>query len=270
MWRRCQQQWKFCCCWIFLAIVVIDSIFQQGWWKQCNRWKSVCVCACTCGCACECLCARAGVCVCACARMRVRAHCHKCCNSIFVLVQNLGLGYLKNNSSRWPLWWRGSLPTEWPGLKDQRFMYDPRNPRNIVFVARVPDWEDQRPGWGVVAPYCTIPPDYLNDTPFSHCKRGNPVHPQIPLVEIPLAKRIRFLVNQHGQLGAIPPPLFWAFPPLESIRSGGAMPPTKGGISAILARYHMKTRRNACDTHFAILSRKGIRAIWEGYLALVR
>ena len=32
----------------------------------------------------------------------------------------------------------------------------------------------------------------------------------------------------------------------------------KGGISAILARYHMKTRQNGCETPSAILSRKGI------------
>ena len=37
-----------------------------------------------------------------------------------------------------------------------------------------------------------------------------------------------FLVSQHGQLGAIPPPPFLSVSPLESMRSGGVMPPPKG------------------------------------------
>ena len=61
-----------------------------------------------------------------------------------------------------------------------------------------------------------------------------------------------FLVSQHGQLGAIPPPPFLSIPPLESMCSGGAItsppPPPKRDISAILARYPTKTRQNACDT----------------------
>ena len=57
----------------------------------------------------------------------------------------------------------------------------------------------------LVAPYCAIPRDYLSDTP--------------------LLRAMGFLVSQHGQLGAIPPPPFLSVSPLESMRSRGAMPP---------------------------------------------
>ena len=76
-----------------------------------------------------------------------------------------------------------------------------------------------------------------------------------------------FLVSQHGQLGAIPPPPFLSVSPLESMRSGGAIPPLKRGISAILARYHMKTRQMAhygCHTPFCDTISKGYCAIWGG------
>ena len=46
--------------------------------------------------------------------------------------------------------------------------------------------------------------------------------------------------------------------PLESMRSGGAIPPLRRGISAILARYPMKTRQMGAIPPSAILSRKGI------------
>ena len=55
-----------------------------------------------------------------------------------------------------------------------------------------------------------------------------------------------------------PLPLFWAFPPFQNMRSGGAIPPFKRGISAILARYPMKTRQKGAIPPSAILSRKGI------------
>ena len=90
----------------------------------------------------------------------------------------------------------------------------------------------------LVAPYCAIPRDYLSDTP--------------------LLRAMGFLVSQHGQLGAIPPPPFLSVSPLESMRSGGAIPPLKKGISAILARYPMKTRQMGAIPPSAILSRKGI------------
>ena len=55
-----------------------------------------------------------------------------------------------------------------------------------------------------------------------------------------------------------PPPPFLRVSPLESMRSGGAIPPPKRGISAILARYPMKTRQTGAIPPSAILSRKGI------------
>ena len=45
----------------------------------------------------------------------------------------------------------------------------------------------------LVAPYCAIPRDYLSDTL--------------------LLRAMGFLVSQHGQLGAIPPPFSERFPP---------------------------------------------------------
>ena len=51
---------------------------------------------------------------------------------------------------------------------------------------------------------------------------------------------------------------------LESMRDGGAIPPLKRGISAILARYPMKTRQNACNTPLCDTISKGYCAIWGG------
>ena len=65
----------------------------------------------------------------------------------------------------------------------------------------------------LVAPYCAIPRDYLSDTP--------------------LLRAMGFLVSQHSQKGwRLPPPPFWAFS-LESMHSGGAIPPPppKGYLS---------------------------------------
>ena len=91
----------------------------------------------------------------------------------------------------------------------------------------------------LVAPYCAIPRDYLSDTP--------------------LLRAMGFLVSQHGQLGAIPPPPFQSISPLESIREVEVRyPPLKRGISAILARYPMKTGQMGAIPPCAILSRKGI------------
>ena len=67
-----------------------------------------------------------------------------------------------------------------------------------------------------------------------------------------------FLASQHGQSGAIPLPPFLSVSPLESMQSGGAIPPLKRGISAIPARYPMKTRQMGAIPPSAILSRKGI------------
>ena len=96
----------------------------------------------------------------------------------------------------------------------------------------------------LVAPYRAIPRDYLSDTP--------------------LLRAMGFLVSQHDQLGAIPPPRFLSVSPLESMRSGGAIPPLKEGISAILARYPMKTRQTDCDTPLCDTISKGYCAIWGG------
>ena len=74
----------------------------------------------------------------------------------------------------------------------------------------------------------------------------------------PPIARYGVLVSQHGQLGAIPLPPFLSVSPLESMRSGGAIPPLKRGISAILARYPMKTRQMGAIPPSAILSQKGI------------
>ena len=90
----------------------------------------------------------------------------------------------------------------------------------------------------LVAPYCAIPRDYLSDTP--------------------LLRAMGVLVSQHGKLGAIPPPPFLSVSPFENMRSGGAIPPFKRGISAILSRYPMKTRQMDVIPPSAILSRKGI------------
>ena len=95
----------------------------------------------------------------------------------------------------------------------------------------------------LVAPYRAIPRDYLSDTP--------------------LLPAMGFLVSQHGQLGATPPPSFLSVSPLESMRSGGAIPPLKRGISAILARYPTKTRQTGA-IHLCDTISKGYCAIWGG------
>ena len=66
-------------------------------------------------------------------------------------------------------------------------------------------------GINLVAPYCAIPRDYLSDTP--------------------LLRAMGFLVSQHGQLGAIPLPPFLSVSPLESMQSGGAIPPPSKEVS---------------------------------------
>ena len=49
--------------------------------------------------------------------------------------------------------------------------------------------------------------------------------PRDHLGDTPLFRAMGFLVSQQGQLGAIPPPPFMSVSPLESMRSGGAIPP---------------------------------------------
>ena len=92
-----------------------------------------------------------------------------------------------------------------------------------------------------MAPYCAIPPDYLSDTP--------------------LLRAMGFLVPQHGQLGDTPS-LFSERSPLGEHAKWRCdtppPPPLKRGISAIPARYPMKTRQMGAIPPSAILSRKGI------------
>ena len=58
--------------------------------------------------------------------------------------------------------------------------------------------------------------------------------------------------------------------PLESMRSGGAIPPHQRGISAILAWYPMKTRQNVCDTPPLRYDLERVLRDMGGYLALGR
>ena len=106
-------------------------------------------------------------------------------------------------------------------------------------------------GWGLhlVAPYCAILRDYLSDTP--------------------LLRAMGFLVSQHGQLGAIPPPPFLSLSPSESMRSGGAIPPLKKGISAILARYLWKQGKWVRHPPLRYYLERVLRDM-GGYLALGR
>ena len=99
-------------------------------------------------------------------------------------------------------------------------------------------YQNSLPFTCLVAPYCARPRDSLSDSP--------------------LLRAMGFLVSQHGQLGAIPPPPFLSISPLESMRSGGAKPPLQRGISAILARYPKKTKQMGAIPPSVILSRKGI------------
>ena len=90
----------------------------------------------------------------------------------------------------------------------------------------------------LVAPYCAIPRDYLSDTP--------------------LLRAMGLLVSQHGELGAIPRPPFLSVSPLESMRSGGAIPPPQKGYLSDTCAIPYENKANGCDTPSAILSRKGI------------
>ena len=70
-----------------------------------------------------------------------------------------------------------------------------------------------------------------------------------------------FLVSQHDQFGAMPPLLFLSLSPLESMRSGGAMPPTKG----VSQRYLRDTTRKQGKWYYL---EKVLRDMGGAYLAL--
>ena len=93
----------------------------------------------------------------------------------------------------------------------------------------------------LVAPYCAIPRDYLSDTP--------------------LLRAMGFLVSQHGELGAIPPPPFLSVSPLESMQSGGAIPPPQKGYLSDTGAIPYENKANGCDTPLCDTISKGYCAI---------
>ena len=96
----------------------------------------------------------------------------------------------------------------------------------------------------LVAPYCSIPRDYLSDTP--------------PL------RAMGFLVSQHGQLGAKPPLPFLSIALFESMRSGGAIPPPQKGYLSDTCAIPYENKANGCDTPLCDTISKGYCAIWGG------
>ena len=80
----------------------------------------------------------------------------------------------------------------------------------------------------LVAPYCAIPRDYLSDTP--------------------LLRAMGFWRLNMANLGAIPPPPFLRFSPLESMRSGGAIPPPQKGYLSDTCAIPYENKANGCDT----------------------
>ena len=71
---------------------------------------------------------------------------------------------------------------------------------------------------GLVAPYCAIPRDYLSDTP--------------------LLRAMEFLVSQHGQLSAIPPPPSLSDSPWRACKVEVRYPSQKGYLSDTCAIPH--------------------------------
>ena len=81
----------------------------------------------------------------------------------------------------------------------------------------------------------------------------------------PLLRAMGFLVSQHGQLGAIPPPPFLSVSPLESMRSGGAIPPPpREGYLSDTCAMPLEKRQKGCDTPLCDTISKGYCAIWGG------
>ena len=97
-----------------------------------------------------------------------------------------------------------------------------------------------------MALYCAMPRDYLSD--------------------IPLLCAVGFLVSQHGQLGAIPPPPFLSVSPLglgEHVKWRCDSPPQKGYLSDTCVIPH-ENKANGCDTPLCDTSSKRYCAIWGG------
>ena len=95
-----------------------------------------------------------------------------------------------------------------------------------------------------MAPYCAIPRDYLSDTP--------------------LLRAMGFLVSQHGQLGAIPPPPFWVFTPWRACEVEVRYPPPQKGYLSDTGAIPLENKANECDTPLCDTISKGYYAIWGG------
>ena len=97
----------------------------------------------------------------------------------------------------------------------------------------------------LVAPYCAIPRDYLSDTP--------------------LLRAMGFLVSQHGQLGAIPPPPFLSIsPPGKHAKWRCDIPPPQQGYLSDTCAIPYENKQNACDTPLCDTISKAYCAIWGG------
>ena len=95
-----------------------------------------------------------------------------------------------------------------------------------------------------MAPHCAIPRDYLSGTP--------------------LLRAMGFLVSQHGQKGAIPPPPFLTVSPFEGMRNGGAIPPPQKGYLSDTCAISYENKANGCDTPLSDTISKGDCAIRGG------
>ena len=140
----------------------------------------------------------------------------------------------------------------WIGDSESTFHNSPAIPLIFVLLAAeslsIPGprfWESCDSRFAIlVAPYCAIPRDYLSDTP--------------------LLRAMGFLVSQHGQLGAIPPPPFSVhFPLREHAKWRCDTPPQKGYLSDTCAIPY-ENKANGRDTPLCDTISKRYCAIWGG------
>ena len=97
-----------------------------------------------------------------------------------------------------------------------------------------------------MAPYCATPRDYLSDTPRACALWG-------------------FLVSQHGQLGAIPPPPFsLRVPPWRAFAKWRCDTPHKKGYLSDTCAIPYENKANGCDTPLCDTISKRYCAIWGG------